>query len=264
MSSADVNNASTGIRVRQTRKAVGLSQDKFAKTLGLSRSYISKVEDGKAAITKPTAIAIERKFGVRANWLLYGGTRMSIADKLLPGQTAAAGDVDDEIEFVVGNAVPAIDLPIPEVRFPVSFEKPPDGVRTAEYLAVPLVSDPIAAGAALIASDIVEEYAWIHRSQIGKRKNLVAVRVDGDSMRPILRDGDIVAIDRDDRHLPGIFACRVDGGATIKWAKAIGKQILLTPENREFDEMLLAPRSLEDVLIGRVVWQWSDLVALQK
>jgi len=86
-------------------------------------------------------------------------------------------------------------------------------------------------------------------------------------MRPLIRDGDIVAIDRDDWRPPGLFAVRVvDEGVTVKRVKLVGKgHLLLVPENREYEERLLTlakGEELHDVLIGRAVWQWSSLEKL--
>ncbi len=227
--------SSFGARLRSFRESKRLTQDRLAEILGISRTAITQYERDRKLPSVGVLLRLASEMDVDVGLLLTG---------------RAAGKTDPR------------DLPQPLVRFTSSLESRPGEVRTEDYRAVPLLADPAAAGAPLISTDLVEEWAWIHASQVGRRTNLAAFRIDGDSMTPLIRDGDIVAIDRDDVHPPGLFAARVDEGVTVKRVKLLAGALLLTPENRAYEERLLEiPRggSLGDVLIGRVVWQWSDL-----
>lgn len=200
--------------------ALGKKQVEFAKSVGMNQSYLSQVIRGKYEPRSYLLDAIEKSWGISRRWLETGEGEMFV-----PPPAAARVTVE-----------------------------------TSGLVAVPLYADPVAAGAALINNEEIEDYAWIHKNQIGRRKNLIAVRIQGDSMAPVLRSGDIVVIDRDDRTPPGVFCVRLDEGATVKRVKLIGRQLLITAENREeFQEVIVSPARVRDVLIGRVVWQWSDL-----
>ena len=53
-------------RIRLLRESVGMSQGDFADALGVSRGYISNIENGKAEPTITLLWEIEREFGGRA------------------------------------------------------------------------------------------------------------------------------------------------------------------------------------------------------
>ena len=234
--------AAFGDRLKVLRKRLGYSQETMANLVEISRTSWNHYEKERYLPTLETLIWLTKRTNVRWEWLVSGSEPMMKRD-------------------YKGTLIE--DLPQPVVTFS-SAGNIKEINNSSDYLAVPLMIDPIAAGAPTINTDAIDEWAWIHISQIGKRKNLVAIRVAGRSMHPLILNGAIVAIDRDDHAPPGLFAVRCpDEGVTIKRVKLMGKNnLLLTPENREYDERLITlgkGESLYDVLIGRAVWQWSDL-----
>lgn len=59
-------------RVREVRKALGLSQDEFAKRLGLTRGAITNIELGKVE-PKPLLVdLICKEYRVNEEWMRYG------------------------------------------------------------------------------------------------------------------------------------------------------------------------------------------------
>jgi len=88
------------------------------------------------------------------------------------------------------------------------------------------------------------------------------LRVRGDSMHPILPDGSICAVDLAQRDpqvlLKKIVAARVDDGVTIKWLQLAKDVLVLRPENREHDTIVLHPgEDDENPIIGQVTWWWA-------
>lgn len=65
-------------RIEQIRKEAGLSQEKFAKRLGMSRSFFNQVETGKNNVSDRTIADICREFNVREEWLRTGEGEMYI------------------------------------------------------------------------------------------------------------------------------------------------------------------------------------------
>jgi transcriptional regulator with XRE-family HTH domain len=61
-----------GQRLRQLRKAAGLSQGAFAAKCGLDRTYISGIERGKRNVTLPNLAAFVRALGVTFSELMEG------------------------------------------------------------------------------------------------------------------------------------------------------------------------------------------------
>lgn len=59
-------------RIIQIREQAGLSQEKFAEKLGLSRNFINQVENGKKNVSKRTVSDICETFDISENWLMAG------------------------------------------------------------------------------------------------------------------------------------------------------------------------------------------------
>ncbi len=67
-------------RIRKLRRKRRLSQQIFAKALGVSRSHISTIETGAARPSKQLIKSICREFGVREEWLLEGKRQLGETD----------------------------------------------------------------------------------------------------------------------------------------------------------------------------------------
>lgn len=59
-------------RFKEVRKALGLTQSEFGKSLGISNTAISKIEKGENNISESNIISICREFGVNEEWLRTG------------------------------------------------------------------------------------------------------------------------------------------------------------------------------------------------
>lgn len=68
----------TDERIKQIRKAVGLTQGEFAERIGLSRNYIAMIEIGQREPSERTIDDICRVFGVSKLWLKTGGGEMYV------------------------------------------------------------------------------------------------------------------------------------------------------------------------------------------
>ena len=65
-----------GERVRAVRKALNLTLDKFGKSLGVGKTAISLIENGKNNLTDANIKAICREFNVDYIWLTTGEGEM--------------------------------------------------------------------------------------------------------------------------------------------------------------------------------------------
>lgn len=61
-----------GERIKEARTSLGLSMDKFAAPLGISKVSISRIESGENNPSKQTILAICREFGINEEWLRNG------------------------------------------------------------------------------------------------------------------------------------------------------------------------------------------------
>ena len=65
-----------GERVREIRKALGLTLDEFGKTVGVTKQTISRIENGINNLTDQMAKSICREFNVSYDYLIYGDGEM--------------------------------------------------------------------------------------------------------------------------------------------------------------------------------------------
>ena len=65
-----------GDRIRILRKALSLTQSEFAKSIGISSSYLSEIEANKCQPSKIIYIAIELRWSINSDWLLTGEGEM--------------------------------------------------------------------------------------------------------------------------------------------------------------------------------------------
>ncbi|EAQ04325.1 ribonucleoside-diphosphate reductase, putative [Pseudooceanicola batsensis HTCC2597] len=64
--------ATPGERLRSARKAVGLTLDELKVKTGLSKSYLSEMENGAKEIQRKHAVGFGPVLGVEPSWLLFG------------------------------------------------------------------------------------------------------------------------------------------------------------------------------------------------
>jgi transcriptional regulator with XRE-family HTH domain len=74
----------TRLRVTKLRKALGLTQARFGKKLGLSDVSISLIESGKNTLTEQNIKLICLTFGVNETWLRTGDGE--IFNEAVPGE----------------------------------------------------------------------------------------------------------------------------------------------------------------------------------
>lgn len=65
-------------RVKEVRKALGLTLEKFGERLGIKKAAVSKIEKGENALTDANIKAICREFGVDYMWLTSGEGEMFV------------------------------------------------------------------------------------------------------------------------------------------------------------------------------------------
>lgn len=90
-------------RIIKIRESEGLSQEKFAERLGLSRNFINQVENGKKNISDRTISDICREFNVNEEWLRTGegNPYMEPDDKLAVYISRIYGGSDEFIKDLI-------------------------------------------------------------------------------------------------------------------------------------------------------------------
>lgn len=63
-------------RIKEVRKALGLSGEKFGNHIGVKRSAISDIERGRNGVSEQNIKSICREFNVNEDWLRTGNGNM--------------------------------------------------------------------------------------------------------------------------------------------------------------------------------------------
>ena len=67
-----------GERIREVRKALGLTLEKFGEKIGMKKNSVSQLENGKNSVTEQVVKAICRGYNVDYMWLTTGDGEMFI------------------------------------------------------------------------------------------------------------------------------------------------------------------------------------------
>jgi len=155
--------------------------------------------------------------------------------------------------------------PILEYKIEI-VKKPSISEKVENYYPIPLLRDPVSLGPGLeISENDIEGTCLIHTSKLRRGGEYQAIKVKGDSMIPVLSDGDIVAVDvkqRNPRELNNkiVVAKISEQEVTIKLLKVFPGQfrfIALNPDWEQNHPPLITPAK-DDVLLGKVVWAWKS------
>ena len=79
-------------RIKEVRKSVGLTQEKFGERVGIKKSAISQIENGSNSVTDQLRLAVCREFNVNEDWLRTG-----------EGDMFVEPDEDEEISKFLGD-----------------------------------------------------------------------------------------------------------------------------------------------------------------
>ena len=221
--------------------------NRLAEDMGLTPSEKTKFYKTLGGYSVPRADAF-------LEWLEFVGARIEFPGDRPPGP---------------GDAGRALCFDRPGYR--------PPGLRSEDYVVVPLVGAERAFASGGFGPDPDQEWVLVSRREhsLRSRANLVALRVGrGDrSMLPLLSPGDVVVVDRDDRRPaePGrLMLVRLpDGAACIRRVAAApvpgDLQLTLYADNtRDCPPAVLSLArdcrgDLTAVLGGAVVTSWTDL-----
>jgi len=80
-------------RIRAVRESLGLSQEKFALSIDLTKNYISLVETGKRQLADRTIADLCRVYNVNEHWLRTGEGEMYVVHTV----EDALGDLFDAV-----------------------------------------------------------------------------------------------------------------------------------------------------------------------
>lgn len=169
------------------------------------------------------------------------------------------------IEAQQRGELPPANPPSHEVREPRPHYKatsPP----SPDYAAIPLYDVRAAAGGgAVVDHEHVVDFLhfkqeWIRQELRASPNDLYLIYVDGESMEPTLRPGDVILVDHRDQAQArdGVYVLRLDGTLLVKRLQKLpGGIIEVTSDNPAYKSFTLKLSEMKEQdfdIIGRVVW----------
>nr|WP_243464817.1 XRE family transcriptional regulator [Limosilactobacillus reuteri] len=202
----------------------GLSQAELARRANIGRNSISDYLKGKYEAKQDKLHSLARVLNVDEGWLMgYDISQERNSNSKVP----------TNIIYPLGD----------------KFQR----------VSIPLIGE-IACGDPITAEENIEGYVEEIFEKPVPKGNLFALRCKGKSMEPTIHDGSIVTIREQPTVEDGeIAAVLVDGDneATLKRVKHQGNLIMLMPDNKEFDPIIL-DKDNPGRIVGKAVHvSWS-------
>ncbi len=207
-------------KIRDLRKSRALTQVQFAQIVGVRQSALARWEGG---IDRPTAKTL-----LKISEMVSESERQWWRD-----QAAEQSGFKDS-------------MPLPQV--------------TDESLRmIPLLRDPVSAGVPRLTDEReVVRHIGFPREWLQPGGDLVALKIQGDSMNPLLANGFIVIVDlskrRKEELVGKIVVARLDEEITIKKLQVVSGVYFLEPQNPEYEPMVIKRGSGWEILGPVVKW----------
>ena len=204
-------------------EATGVSsQSELARELGINRSGITHARNNNR-IPDNWIVKLFRRFRVNPQWVDTGRGPVFLSPE---GREGAADQAFRQIPKVAARLSAGTG----------SFEC---GEEVTEYLSFPR--------------------AWLARK--GAAASMVAMEVFGQSMEPLIREGDTVLIDQSQSRIMAgaIYAVGVEDTILVKRLEKHPDALLLCSENPAFQPIRLDLPSLDKVrVLGRIIWSCRE------
>ncbi len=221
---------SLGARIRSVRNHFNLRQEEFGEKIGLSGNRVSEIELDKGGTTASVMMSISREFPVDPQWLLSGeGTMLKSAAERIPILP----------EATISSRLNTLEEQVARYMNMIVGSEPGEAVTK-----VPLYSNAVPAGMPDAASNDVEEFLDMPASWTQGKKNVFALRVNGDSMIEVgIMPGDILLVEaRQTAKDRQVVIASINGEVTVKTlCISSGGTISLAPENRRYRPIAITP-----------------------
>ena len=107
-----------GERIKEVRKSLGLTLEKFGEKIGLKKNSVSQLENGKNSVTDANIKAICREFNVNYMWLTTGEGEMFVEtdddfferiDRIMAGENESRKNMIKTLLYASDDDIEAFD-----------------------------------------------------------------------------------------------------------------------------------------------------------
>ena len=238
-----------GDRLRERRKELGLSQGELAKALGVSLSAVSNYETGQNAMREEILLRLFQVLDVDPNYLYQDafttqGFVCSTEERSLVNKYRALRSPARQAVHAMADALTGVQAELEGSAAPAE-----------EPRQIPLYRSPAAAGYA--APVFGEDFDYLAVTGDVPRGAEFAVRIQGDSMEPHIRDGSVVYVNRDPLAVGDVGIFWVDGDMLCKQyvRDRLGMVYLFSLNRARADADVVLPRDSGRTMVcfGRVL-----------
>lgn len=205
-----------GERIKKTRQAKGMTITDLCRRAKISRPYYYNVEKGISTPSREIVDKIASALHVSPDVLL---SDVQVARKR------------NDVDLKERRIIKAIDI----IRIPILGE--------------------VRGGLSMFAAGNIEGYTTQDIQSLNSDKTYFALRVIGDSMDKLIREGDLVIVEQTNTVETGDIAIVLmnDDESTIKRIKYVNNLIALVPEsyNPAYEPQLISPEMVQ--IIGKVI-----------
>ena len=240
---------SFGQRLRDRRKEMGYTQGELAEKLGISLSAVSNYENGLNAMREDVLLRVFEVLKIEPNYLyqdVFTGKSFvcSVEEESLVKTYRSLRTTGKQTLRAVATGLAACQAEL-------EAEQPPE----EEVRQIPLYRSPAAAGYA--APVFGEDFDYLVVTGDVPPGADFAVRIQGDSMEPVIHDGSTVYVNRDPLSNGDVGIFCVDGDMLCKQyvRDKLGMVYLFSLNRDRADADVLLPRDSgrSMVCFGRVL-----------
>ena len=123
-------------RLKELRKSLGLTLEKFGERIGLKKTVLSEYENGRKNMTPRTKLAICREFGVSEKWLETGEGEMFQAE------TEEGRHLKKLIDEALANRDDKFRTALLEIILQLDLDELETVKRYAEKYLLPALEEP--------------------------------------------------------------------------------------------------------------------------
>lgn len=211
-------------RIKAARRHGKVTQVQLAGRLGIDQSSVSNLESGKSA-SSSYSYQIAKICGVNPDWLVMGTGEMILESRVR----------EDGSEYDVSPGPNIVQGQIPIISY----------VRAGDFCEA---EDPFEPG---------DADEWLPFRPPGAGPRTYALKVEGESNDPRIRNGEVVIVDPDRPPDPGKYVVakrHSDSKVTLKQLSLAEGEYFLKPGNRDWPEPIIkvdGDWSICGVVIGK-------------